>query len=336
MNHGETRISDLMLAPFRYFGDPGSRMYFGYLLSALGIAVFVYMIGREDRGSKSISGMIRYIFPLKIWLHPSAIQDYWFLLINAVLKAVLIVPLVLTVGYSVFSSVRSFLYKFSEFPDPVIGSIMTRDSSALFYTLALLVVGDFARFLLHYISHRWSFLWDLHKVHHSAEVLTPATVYRVHPLESLLFGIREGIVFGLVTGICAWYFGSMLQLIDVLGINAFLFVFRMAGSNLRHSHIRICFGPWLEHIFISPCQHQYHHGGKPNQFNRNYGSIFAVWDWAFGSLKVTSRQESIHYGLPRKELGHYSTVWKCLWNPLKSIARRVRCFTIDRKNSNGR
>jgi hypothetical protein len=51
---------------------------------------------------------------------------------------------------------------------------------------------------------------------------------------------------------------------------------------------------------------------------------------------VISRQESIHYGLSRKELGQYSTVWKCLWNPLKSIGRRVRCFTIGRKNSNGR
>jgi len=31
------------------------------------------------------------------------------------------------------------------------------------------------------------FLWEFHKVHHSANVLTPITAFRVHPVDTWLF-----------------------------------------------------------------------------------------------------------------------------------------------------
>lgn len=50
-------------------------------------------------------------------------------------------------------------------------------------TLALYLTYEFAYWLDHYFKHTIGFLWEAHKTHHSAEVLTPITQYRVHPLD---------------------------------------------------------------------------------------------------------------------------------------------------------
>ena len=34
----------------------------------------------------------------------------------------------------------------------------------------------------HWLSHKVPLLWEFHKVHHNAEVLTPLTNFRLHPV----------------------------------------------------------------------------------------------------------------------------------------------------------
>jgi sterol desaturase/sphingolipid hydroxylase (fatty acid hydroxylase superfamily) len=63
---------------------------------------------------------------------------------------------------------------------------------------ALFVVEDASRFLFHLASHRSPWLWELHKVHHSAEVLTPFTLYRLHPIEGFLNRSRGTLTTALV------------------------------------------------------------------------------------------------------------------------------------------
>ena len=69
----------------------------------------------------------------------------------------------------------------------------------MLYTLVLFVAWDLSRFALHWALHRFETLWQFHQVHHSAEVLTPFTLYRSHPVESLLYGLRGVVVTGVVT-----------------------------------------------------------------------------------------------------------------------------------------
>lgn len=97
------------------------------------------------------------------------------------------------------------------------------------------------------------------KNHHSAETMTPITVYRTHPLEGILFSLRSAIVQGTTMAVCLFLFGNAVDLYAVLGVNVMSFIFHVTGSNLRHSHISIRYWPWLEHILISPAQHQVHH-----------------------------------------------------------------------------
>ena len=59
------------------------------------------------------------------------------------------------------------------------------------FSVAMFVADDFTKYLMHRWMHRWPALWSIHKVHHSAETLTPITVYRVHPLEGVLYATRS-------------------------------------------------------------------------------------------------------------------------------------------------
>jgi sterol desaturase/sphingolipid hydroxylase (fatty acid hydroxylase superfamily) len=63
----------------------------------------------------------------------------------------------------------------------------------------------------------------------------------------------------------------------------------MAAANLRHSHVRLSFGP-LEGLFISPTQHQIHH--SIDHEDVNFGSCLAIWDRWFSTL-VCSREISV-------------------------------------------
>ncbi|MCX7287516.1 MAG: sterol desaturase family protein, partial [Rhodobacterales bacterium] len=88
-----------------------------------------------------------------------------------------------------------------------------------------------------------------------------------------------------------------LDVAVLAGTNAFLAILNLATNNLKHSHIWMRFPPWLEHILISPAQHQVHHSIDPRHFNRNYGDILAFWDWIFGTLYIPQSDEQIRFGL---------------------------------------
>ena len=82
------------------------------------------------------------------------------------------------------------------------------------------------------------------------------------------------------------------------GANAIVFAFNVAGSNLRHSHVRISYGRVVERVLISPAQHQIHHSVDPRHGDRNFGTVLAVWDWIGGSLCLAERGEKIRFGIP--------------------------------------
>ena len=87
-------------------------------------------------------------------------------------------------------------------------------------------MDDLSKYFVHRCMHRWQFLWAFHKVHHSAETMTPITVYRVHPVESIIYGLRGSIVIGAVIGIFAYCFGiDNFSLATLLGVNLFSFIF---------------------------------------------------------------------------------------------------------------
>jgi sterol desaturase/sphingolipid hydroxylase (fatty acid hydroxylase superfamily) len=58
-------------------------------------------------------------------------------------------------------------------------------------------------------------------------------------------------------------------------------------GHLRHTHVWISFGPFLESIFASPAQHQIHQSRAPRHVDKNFAQFFSFLDGMLGTLYVT-------------------------------------------------
>ncbi|MCB1752159.1 MAG: sterol desaturase family protein [Gammaproteobacteria bacterium] len=305
-----------MVTPFDSLFDGRERIFWLYLLTSLSIALLLLL--RPDTGGRrllSLAGLKSY------WWSADARLDYRYFLINWLIKTLLIAPLIVS-AQSIALWTLNILGATAE---PLFLQWYYRDI-VFAYTLTLFLVGDFSRYWLHRAMHRCDWLWAFHKVHHSAEALNPLTFYRVHPLENLLFALRHALVAGAVTGVFIFCFGAQLDLYSIFGSNLFVVCLSAFTSNLRHSHVRLGYGRWLETLLISPAQHQVHH--TPGHTRHNYGSVLALWDWLFGSLRRSHQVGPDQpFGLGEGQRLHYDGVRKLLTRPFFEIQanrRRVR------------
>ena len=169
-------------------------------------------------------------------------------------------------------------------------------------TLTLFLAYELAYWIDHYLSHRVPILWEFHKVHHSANVLTPLTVFRVHPVDSLVFANIVAIVTGTANGSMNYMFGVTTYQYAITDGNILLVLFVHAYVHLQHTHLWIPFRGVLGRILQSPAHHQIHHSDNPAHFNKNLGSCLAIWDWLFGTLHIPKKEpEKLSFGI---EPGH--------------------------------
>lgn len=283
----------------QYFFDANKRIYFVYLLSALALAIPVYWLQHKNFAPLAF---LRFVFPKKIYNHKSARHDYALLIINKFIKAALFPLIVISMAPIAIGVSSAIEYVFG-YIEPF--NVSTTVIIAIF-TFLLFLFDDFTRFYLHYLLHKLPALWEFHKVHHSALVLTPFTIYRSHPVESLLYAFRMTLTQGVVVGICYYFFGPTLKMYDILGANALVFLFNFFGSNLRHSHIWLSWGNKVENVFISPAQHQIHHSDNPKHFDSNFGSALALWDRLFSCHIKASQVDKITFGISVNHQGHNS------------------------------
>ena len=293
-----------------------SRMHWLFLLSAVVPAAVLYWFGARQ-ASTDREGLVRFLFPREVWLHPSSLLDLRFLVVDTFVFALLIAPFALST-VATAEMVNGALIS-------LLGKADAAQPGALaigVFSVALFLIGDLFRFVWHISLHRFSWLWEFHKVHHSATVLVPMTVARLHPLERFGFLIAEGLATGLTAGVFLYFYHSEFAALTVLGVQGGRFVFNLTASNLRHSHIWWSWGPVIETILISPAQHQVHHSQAREHWDRNYGSQFALWDWMAGSLYRTGAREEIRYGTGEEDRAFNSVASLYLY-PFVSLMRRL-------------
>jgi len=166
----------------------------------------------------------------------------------------------------------------------------------ILFTFSLFLFQDLFKFLVHFMMHKIPFLWRFHSVHHSATSMTPLTLYRIHPVEMFINTSRSLFVGAGGTGIFLYLFQNQLAISHIIGVNIFVFLFNLCASNLRHSPVWLGYGK-LEHLFISPAQHQIHHSIKHQHFDKNFGSALAMWDKLFGCLLLSKKEIVSGFGL---------------------------------------
>ncbi len=279
---------------FEHFIDPRKRVFVGYLAVSIIIALLWLVFFKR----KNFRNSLNFIFSKKIWFSKSSKADFFVFLINRVIS-ITISPVLITqmvIASAIFYWLHGITWlssgSFQNVPDYLV---------VFLFTLFIFLLDDFSKYWVHRWMHKWPILWALHKVHHSAEVLTPITVYRTHPLEGIVFTLRGTFTQGVSISTFIFFFGSSVDLYTVLGANILLFLFNTAGSNLRHSHIGIRYWGWLEYILISPAQHQLHHSIDIKHHDKNFGAALAIWDYVFGSLHHSVEIDDLKLGVDNQE-----------------------------------
>jgi sterol desaturase/sphingolipid hydroxylase (fatty acid hydroxylase superfamily) len=284
-------LQSTVLEPFK----PASAYGAPALGGALIVCALYYASRRRARGRRlSGRGFLRSIFPRRILLHPSSLVDMRLWALN---------------GFA-FASAYGMLGLGLFFWRDVVAAALTRGLGPhapapwpawivlALATILQILAYELAYWFAHYCFHKVPALWEFHKVHHSAEVMTALTELRQHPVEILAFmnliGLSTGIVFGAMT----YAFGPGVRPFTLLNGNILTMAFLVTYGHLRHSHMWIAFTGVAGRILQSPAHHQLHHSANPAHFDKNLGFALALWDWAFGTLAIPAKtREPIVFGV---------------------------------------
>ena len=153
--------------------------------------------------------------------------------------------------------------------------------------LAIMLAVDLVEYGVHRAYHSDAFLWRIHAVHHSSRQMDWLASSRLHVLEALftrtatlapifLLGFDQGVV------------------------NAYA-IFVGFHATLIHANVRWRFG-WLEHVFVTPRHHHWHHANHAAAMNTNYAVHFAFIDRMFGSLYLPAGWPG-EYGISGEQPG---------------------------------
>ncbi len=259
-----------------------------FLLSPvyLGATVLIVWAVWLYRGKPT--GFLRFMLPRELYVHPSTLVDIKVGLFNTLFTATGAISVLLVTPYVTIAVLQQLGGELAE-------------AGGLWHGIAaaalLFLTQDFCRYWNHYLHHETKVLWPFHAVHHSAEVMTPLTFLRAHPMYSALQALMISALVGIVQALILWVLVGQIEpwaiYAGTIAFNTYVFF----GAHLRHSHIWVSYGRVMEHILISPAQHQIHHSSDPIHHDKNYGEVFAIWDWMFGTLYVPDGYETLDYGL---------------------------------------
>ncbi len=307
-----------------------SYLYWPFILSTLLIMVLAaWMATRHAPQGRTWRQQFGDYFSRRVWGHTSARADYRLYFVNA-----LVLPAVF--AWLLFSDaqVGALLDAALGRPAAPAGTAPAAVPAAgfglrLLYTVLFFIAYDLGRFIAHTLLHDVPALWEFHKVHHSAEVLTPITAYRAHPVDLLVMAWVPAVLTGLVT----WGFNLVspgkIGFFTFLGLHVVLWAVNLI-DNLRHSHVWITYGPRVGKWIVSPAHHQLHHSCEPRhevngRYGCNRGFSLAIWDRWYGTMRMPEREpETFRMGLGDGTDSTWHSVTRMYVQPFTGCLRRLR------------
>jgi sterol desaturase/sphingolipid hydroxylase (fatty acid hydroxylase superfamily) len=300
-----------------------SYLHWLYLMTTVAVLVVLYT-ARRGRGAKGIDGretargFFEYVFPRGYYFHPSSRMDLKLYAFYAVWSVLLLLIAFDAIGDHVTRGLaHGLVAAFGQSP-----GYEATFGLKLLYTFALIVGVDTAFFFTHLAEHRIPILWEVHKVHHSAEVLTPLTRARVHPFADLYGSPMLACGFAVPTAIFQ-YLVPDIATIDVMSAPIFFVLYDLT-SNLRHHHVQLRFPRAVERWIQSPAMHHVHHSTRPEHWNKNLGLVFSYWDRLFGTLYIHDKDEPTPWGFNVEEHHKYRTLSGLLKTPIVNSWRLLR------------
>jgi sterol desaturase/sphingolipid hydroxylase (fatty acid hydroxylase superfamily) len=140
-----------------------------------------------------------------------------------------------------------------------------------------LLLLDLAIYGQHVASHKWKWLWRLHKVHHTDLDFDVSTAVRFHPIEIIISMIYKVFI---------------IYIIGISAVAVITFEVILSSTALfTHSNISIP-EKWdarIRKLFVTPDMHRIHHSVIPKETDSNYGFSISVWDRVFGTYTKDPR-----------------------------------------------
>jgi sterol desaturase/sphingolipid hydroxylase (fatty acid hydroxylase superfamily) len=283
-----SHVRDALAHPVMRLFDLADPLCPVWIVCAVLFLAGVYVVSRGGGQLVSLRRFWRFVFPKRVLLHPSALLDYQLYLVNSMLFVGILSFMIISAATwrDGTIAVLSGLFGASTAAgDPSLWLVVAT-------TVAQVLAYDFGYWVAHWCMHNNAVLWEFHKVHHSAEVMTPATEWRQHPVEFVLFPTIYGITGGLTIGVMAYLFGPQSQLLSAQGQNIVFLLHLATFHHLRHSHIWVPFTGLWGRVLHSPAHHHIHHSTDERHHGKNMGFILSIWDWAAGTLHIPRRGES--------------------------------------------
>ena len=288
--------------------DLGHRLHWAYVIFFLAIGLFIYIKRRPGKNYFS------FLLPRDVYSSRSFFVDLKIYMVNGLLAgivnfSVLILSAALVAG--TINWVLTDLFAFEKL------QIEPTKISTIIFSILFILLLDFGLFLAHYLSHKIPFLWNIHKVHHSAEVLTPVTAFRFHPFDIAFSGLMIALTVGPLVGFYEFLFSGNLFENNPPAYGAALLLF-LINANFRHSHIQIHYSPSLSRLLVSPVMHNLHHSTNPVHFDKNMGFMFSFWDRIAKTFYLPKPNTELKFGIGNGEEKQYSNLTSCYFLPIKS------------------
>ncbi|MFD2566274.1 sterol desaturase family protein [Pseudotenacibaculum haliotis] len=194
-------------------------------------------------------------------------------------------------NFFVFSIVISGFYKVLELLFSGAGitntSLSLIDMSSLPNWLQLVIffiLLDFVQWFTHVLLHKYSFLWNFHKVHHSVKEMGFAAHLRYHWMENILYKPLKTLGVMVLGG----FEPEQAFIVHFLSI---------AIGHFNHANIKITWGV-LKYVFNNPVMHLYHHAYTlpKGRFGVNFGISLSLWDYIFKTNYIPEDSGTILLG----------------------------------------
>ena len=306
------------------FASPPSSFWWPLLLLTLAISMAFWVL-RKGRGAKGSGGRERpmgfwqYLAPKEIYTHQSAKVDIGLYLLDRGLMPLWVIaflgsvaPFVeqTTIGY------MQFLFGASPEIEPTL-------SWRLMYGVVTILIADMVFFFTHLMMHKTQIGWAIHKVHHSAQVLTPLTRSREHFIAAPIWALGPAIGLSVSGGIFAFLFNDEITRVTIMNIGIFSLLYALNG-NFRHYHVSFRYPRWLEYWLQSPGMHHTHHSYLEKHWDSNLGLVTSIWDRMFGTLYIADRYEETPWGLTPDDQAEYTSLSDNLKTPFREIFKILR------------
>lgn len=147
------------------------------------------------------------------------------------------------------------------------------------------ILLDYTIYIWHVLLHRLPILWRFHIVHHTDLDLDVTTAIRFH----------FGELFASLL-----YRGSAVFLIGASPLMVLIYEIAFeAATQFHHSNWKLPFAleKFINKIFVTPRMHGIHHSVIKGEMDKNYSTIFSMWDRLHYTLKLNLRQSEITMGV---------------------------------------